>query len=80
MENADIRFRDLAHSLDCLTEGDLQVLAGCTPLTAEAWRKRGTGPDYIRLGNNYLYPRKAMAEFLAARVRVRPTPSMKGQL
>ena len=59
----------LAHELDCFTEADLCQLAKITPGTAEAWRKRGTGPEYTRIGNTVLYPRKPLAEFLHSRVR-----------
>jgi hypothetical protein len=56
--------RQMADRLDCLIEEDFQLLAKATPLTVEAWRKRGTGPAYIRLGNRFLYPRKAVAKYL----------------
>lgn len=56
--------RQMAERLDCLIEEDFQLLAGATANTVEAWRKRGKGPAYIRLGNRYLYPRKAVAKYL----------------
>jgi len=65
------RVRGMAESLDCFIEEDFQQLAGATPLTVEAWRKRGTGPSYIRLGNRYLYPRKAVAKHLESITRER---------
>lgn len=55
---------ELAQSLDCITDEDLQNLAMVKASTTEAWRKRGTGPAYIRLGNRYLYPRKAVSKYL----------------
>jgi hypothetical protein len=58
------RVRNLADQLDCLTEDDFRLLAGITPLTAEAWRKRRHGPEYIRLGNRVLYPRKAVSKYI----------------
>lgn len=61
--------RDMAEGLDCYTEEDFQILAGATPKTVEAWRKRGTGPAYIILGNTYLYPRAGLKEFIKTRVR-----------
>ena len=61
----------LAARLDAFTEEELLVLSGTTPLTLEAWRKRGTGPAYIRFGRRYLYPRQAVAEFLQGRIRQR---------
>lgn len=62
--------RELAHRLDALTEAELVALAGVTPGTAEAWRKRGTGPSYVLLGNRVLYPRTAVAEFMQVKTRV----------
>lgn len=58
------RVRHMAEQLDCLIEEDFQLLASATANTVEAWRKRGQGPAYIRLGNRYLYPRKAVAKHL----------------
>jgi hypothetical protein len=37
--------------------------------TVEAWRKRHTGPDYVLIGNTFLYPRDTLKEFLQSRVR-----------
>lgn len=65
------RVRGMAESLDCFIEEDFQQLAGATANTVEAWRKRGTGPSYIRLGNRYLYPRKAVAKHLESITRER---------
>jgi hypothetical protein len=68
-ENQLDRLRTLADKLDCLLETDLMLLAGITASTAEAWRKRGTGPAYLMLGNRPLYPRKLAAKFIESRVR-----------
>jgi hypothetical protein len=65
------RVRHMAEHLDCLIEEDFQLLAGATPNTVEAWRKRGQGPAYIRLGTRYLYPRKAVAKHLESITRER---------
>lgn len=59
--------REMAASLDCFIEEDFQDLSGTTESTLVAWRKRGTGPAYVRLGKNYLYPRPAVVKFLEAR-------------
>ena len=67
------RLQGLADRLDCFTEEDFQLLAGITPSTAEAWRKRKTGPDYILLGKNYFYPRKCVAQHLEKLTRVTPS-------
>lgn len=66
------RVRQMADKLDFITEEDFCLLANATPGTVEAWRKRGTGPEYIRLGRRYLYPRKAVAKHLESLVRSRP--------
>ncbi|KGQ17869.1 hypothetical protein LF41_1723 [Lysobacter dokdonensis DS-58] len=65
------RIRKMADSLDCLLEEDFRMLAGATQSTVEAWRKRGQGPAYIRLGNRVLYPREAVAEHLRSITRER---------
>ncbi len=65
------RIRRMADSLDCLLEDDFRLLAGATRGTVEAWRKRGQGPAYIRLGNRVLYPRDAVSDYLRSIVRER---------
>lgn len=72
--------RELAHSLDCLTDDELQVLADVKASTTEAWRKRGIGPKYLRFGTVFLYPRAGIAEHLEALVRERPEVPAKGML
>lgn len=74
------RIRELAESLDCFIEEDFQALADVKPGTAEAWRKRGQGPAYIRLGNRVLYQRAAVADFLKTLVRERAPAVTAGQL
>lgn len=66
------RLRKLADSLQCITDDDLQLLADVTPSTAEAWRKRGQGPAFIRIGNRVLYPIESIASFMESRRRERP--------
>lgn len=65
------RIRRMADSLDCLLEDDFRLLAGATRTTVEAWRKRGQGPSYIRLGNRVLHPRDAVSEYLRSILRER---------
>lgn len=65
------RIRTLAQSVDCLAEADFCLLAKITSTTAENWRKRGKGPAYVLIGNRYLYPRQAVADFVASNVRER---------
>jgi len=74
------RIREIAESLDCFIEEDFQALADVKPGTAEAWRKRGQGPAYIRLGNRVLYERAAVRDFLRTLVRERVGGSAKEQL
>ena len=74
------RLRALADSLDCVTDEDLQLLGDLTGSTTSAWRKRGTGPEYILLGNRALYPRKPLAAFLEARRRKRNAVAAGDQL
>ena len=71
------RVRHMAERLDCFIEEDFQALAAATPKTVEAWRKRGTGPSYILLGNRYLYPRKAVAQYLEGATRTRSPQAAK---
>lgn len=74
------RIRQMADKLDLLTEEDFTLLANATPGTVEAWRKRGTGPAYVRLGRRFLYPRKAVAKYLDSLTRERATVPAKGML
>jgi hypothetical protein len=63
--------RELARSLDCIPDAELQALAKVKASTTEAWRKRGKGPAYIVFGNAILYPREAVVEYLKTLVRER---------
>jgi hypothetical protein len=74
------RQRDLADSLEMLTEGDLQLMTGWTDETIRAKRKRAEGPPYVRFGLHYYYPRRPLAEFLADKVRVVKGAEAKGLL
>lgn len=75
------RISTLAIALDVIAEADLCALAGITPATAEAWRKRQRGPAYVLLGRKYYYPRQAVAEYLQSLLRDRrPTLSAKDLL
>ena len=79
-ENQLDRLRTLADKLDCLTETDIMLLGKLSQSTVEAWRKRGTGPAYILLGNRYLYPRKAVAKYLEGITRERNSVAAKEAL
>jgi hypothetical protein len=65
------RLQELADKLDCMTEDDWCLLTQTKQTTAEAWRKRGKGPSYLRIGNRVLYPRKAVAAHLETLTRER---------
>lgn len=65
------RLVELARQLNCMLESDLMLLGKLSHSTVTAWRKRGTGPAYILLGNRYLYPIQSVAEFLEGQVRSR---------
>lgn len=68
------RLQEIADKLDCVTEEDLCLLAQAKLSTLEAWRKRGHGPAYVRIGNRVLYPRKAVAAHLESLTRERVAP------
>ena len=74
------RLTELVDRLDCLTEQDHILLADITQVTAEMWRKRGEGPAYIRAGKRFLYPRTAVAVWLAGRIRERKPFEARGLL
>jgi hypothetical protein len=76
----ECRLSQLADSLDCLTEPDLLLLTDASPSTLESWRKRGKGPAYVLVGNRYLYPRKAVAEFVHSNLRERRASPAKDLL
>ena len=79
-ENQLDRLRTLADKLDCLTESDIMLLGKLSQSTVEAWRKRGTGPAYILLGNRYLYPCNAVAKYLESITRERNSVAAKEAL
>lgn len=79
-EPADADVDQIAASLDCLTAAQLCRLGAITAMTADAWRRRGVGPAYVRFGNTVLYPRKHVADFLLQNVRERRAPEAKGLL
>jgi hypothetical protein len=67
--------RELARSLDCILDSELQGLGNIKASTTQAWHKRGKGPAYIVFGNAILYPRAAVAEYLQSLVRERANAS-----
>lgn len=67
----DSRVSELAASVDCMSDEEFAVLANVKLSTLDAWRRRGKGPDYILLGNRYIYPRSAVRHYLQTLVRSR---------
>lgn len=61
----------LAAAVDCLTESELELLAGVPASTIVSWRRFNTGPDYCQLGTRYLYPYAAIREFIARNLHSR---------
>lgn len=80
MEITDSKRAELARTLDYITSEELRSLAGINEATEVAWRKRGIGPRYARLGTLYYYPREAVAEFLRGRIHERKTLTAKAVL
>lgn len=74
------RLQTLVDSLECVTEADLCLLADAKQSTLDAWRKRGTGPAYVRIGNRVLYPRQAVAEHLKRLTHERAAPQGRSLL
>jgi len=62
---------ELAHSLNALVPDEVRTLTGWSDQTLKAYRKRRIGPAYVRFGKHYLYPRSAIADFMARNTRER---------
>jgi hypothetical protein len=65
------RVRELAQSLRALADEDFALLGDVKLSTTEAWRKRGVGPSYVRVGNRYFYPLAAVQSWMDAKTRER---------
>lgn len=74
------RLRQMADRLDCFIEEDFLALSQYTASTARELRKRGQGPAFSRLGKRILYPKQAVADFLAAQVRTPRSQLLRGPL
>lgn len=48
-----------------LSERDVAALLAVTPAAVEAWRRKGTGPEWIRVGRLVRYRRSAIETFIA---------------
>jgi len=56
----------LREDLGVLTDQEFCLAVGIEPSTAAAWRSRGTGPDYVKVGGRVLYRRVDVIEWLEA--------------
>jgi hypothetical protein len=75
MENTELQMaRKAAAELGYMLAEDFAALCGINESTAESWRKRCKGPSYVLAGNRFLYPTKAVSEWLAGRVKHWATP------
>lgn len=61
------RLAALAERLGCITEEDLALLGSVELETVRAWRHRGQGPTFQKVGNRALYPLAAVAQWLGQR-------------
>lgn len=77
---ADNHLRELADSLELVPEGDLLAITGWSDETASAYRKRGEGPPWVRLGKHVFYPRTGLRTYIQARVREQRQIPAKGLL
>jgi len=71
--------QEIARSLDCITEQEFCDLFKITPSTAVGWRQRSQAPLPILIGNNFLYPLKAIKAEMENRVRQPKTTGRKAQ-
>jgi hypothetical protein len=78
--NPQGRVQELAERLDCVIEEDLALLADVDVATVRAWRHRGKGPKFYKLGSRALYPTTGLAEWLVGRVREPSVIDAKGLL
>ncbi|MGB5830960.1 MAG: helix-turn-helix domain-containing protein [Thiohalocapsa sp.] len=52
-----------------LTEREAAALLNISHRTLQAWRLRGGGPEYVKLGNAVRYDRGAIDRFISERTR-----------
>lgn len=58
----------IARELGFLTVSEVALLAGVKESTLGAWRKRNSGPAYVKFGNDPLYSLESLRVFLVERV------------
>ena len=69
------RVAQLAEKLNCFIEEDAALIARSKLATLRAWRNRGEGPPYIRIGNRFLYPVKEFDIWAHGRQKAPPSSS-----
>jgi predicted site-specific integrase-resolvase len=69
----DQRIRAMVERLGFLTEEDFRVLAGVNAATVAAWRHRGQGPAFVRVGRRVFFPQSAVAAYMTEKTRA-PRP------
>jgi len=70
-QECDAQVEHLAREVGCFTGAAVGMLTGVKPETLEAWRKRGIGPPYARVGKVPLYPIEGVRRWISGRVRAR---------
>ena len=54
----------ISHDFDsALTENQAALLLGVSTCTLQAWRVRGGGPPYVKIGRAVRYQRRALVTF-----------------
>lgn len=53
--------------MDLLTPSEVAVLLRVRVSTLRAWRSRGKGPSYVKIGGRVLYRRSAVEQYVASR-------------
>jgi hypothetical protein len=66
------RLRQLADEFGCYTDHDIETLTGWSEGTRRSYRQRRK-LEFIRAGQNYLYPKDAVRALLEARRRTSRT-------
>ncbi|EIC23784.1 helix-turn-helix transcriptional regulator [Thiorhodovibrio frisius] len=51
------------------SETQAALYLGVSPRTLQAWRVRGTGPQFVKLGRSVRYDRAALDAFIAENAR-----------
>lgn len=68
--------RDFPDGDPLRTTEEFAAQARVRPRTPEAWRSRGIGPPYVKVGSRVFYRQSAIDEWLREQERV-PTPAQQ---